>query len=512
MRLLLVLHRWGGAALAAVLLMWFASGIVMLYRGYPSVTQADRLQRAPALVPAQVRLSAEEAFTRHGRRPPVHALLTTFDGRPIYVGDDTLVYADDGTEQRTIEGAMVERAAVAWSGQPIDRATIETIHAVDQWTLSSGLRSLRPLFKYTWPDGQQVYVHGETAEVVQYTTIASRAWAYVGAIPHWLYVPALRTLDARWMSFMTWVALSGGVVAVAGVAIALYRLSPRRRYRRQGKPAVLPYRGWMRWHTVLGLVVGLTAVTWTFSGLLSLEVFDLDRRLTALVVGAEVEDQVATDAWRRMDALLLDRALPLAAYAQKPPAVALASLGAFAPKELEYASLGGRPVYVATNGAGDTRVVPIDGEAFASLDARRLAQRLQTAAGHLAQIDVIDTFDAYYRDRRGALPLPAIRVRLHDAVGSRYYISPRTATLVSSYSSREWVSRWLYHGLHSLDFPWLYARRPLWDVVVLTLLMGGAALCGTSLVLAWRVMGRTLAAWSSSVPLPSGRRRSLMGA
>ena len=50
----------------------------------------------------------------------------------------------------------------------------------------------RPLYKYSWPDGQQVYVNGDTAEVVQYTTTSSRFWAYLGAIPHWLYFTPLR--------------------------------------------------------------------------------------------------------------------------------------------------------------------------------------------------------------------------------------------------------------------------------------------------------------------------------
>ena len=57
---------------------------------------------------------------------------------------------------------------------------------------------------------------------------------------------------------------------------------------------------------------------------------------------------------------------------------------------------------------------------------------------------------------------------------------------------RNWVNRWLYHGLHSLDFPWLYNYRPLWDIVVITFMVGGTALCVTSLILAWRVLGRKL--------------------
>ena len=59
------------------------------------------------------------------------------------------------------------------------------------------------------------------------------------------------------------------------------------------------------------------------------------------------------------------------------------------------------------------------------------------------------------------------------------------------------MSRWLYHGLHSLDFPWLYNYRPLWDIVVITFMVGGTALCVTSLILAWRVLGRKLAGLSA---------------
>jgi hypothetical protein len=102
-------------------------------------------------------------------------------------------------------------------------------------------------------------------------------------------------------------------------------------------------------------------------------------------------------------------------------------------------------------------------------------------------------YDAYYLDRRGERPLPVIYVRLDDALATRYYIDPKTATVVGRYSAGGWVNRWLYHGLHSLDFPWLYKYRPLWDVVVITLMLGGTAICVTSLVLAWRVLARKLA-------------------
>ena len=88
-------------------------------------------------------------------------------------------------------------------------------------------------------------------------------------------------------------------------------------------------------------------------------------------------------------------------------------------------------------------------------------------------------YDRYYLDRRGQRPLPIVRVTLTDADQTRYYIDPRTGRLAGVYSDRNWVTRWLYHGLHSLDFPWLYAHRPLWDIVVITF-MGGGTLLGVT--------------------------------
>ena len=86
---------------------------------------------------------------------------------------------------------------------------------------------------------------------------------------------------------------------------------------------------------------------------------------------------------------------------------------------------------------------------------------------------------------------------MNDAAHTRYYIDPKTASIVATYSDRNSARRWLYNGLHSLNFPWLYNNRPLWDIVVITFMLGGTALCVTSLVLAWRAVGRKLAAASS---------------
>ena len=58
-----------------------------------------------------------------------------------------------------------------------------------------------------------------------------------------------------------------------GVAIGIWMYSPSKRYRYAGAPTSIPYRGQKRWHTLFGLIFGVGAVTWAFSGMLSMDPF-----------------------------------------------------------------------------------------------------------------------------------------------------------------------------------------------------------------------------------------------
>jgi hypothetical protein len=60
---------------------------------------------------------------------------------------------------------MLDRIASAWSGKPLAEAKKESVEEVDQCTVAQ-LRNLRPMYKYSWPDEQQVYLNGITGEVV----------------------------------------------------------------------------------------------------------------------------------------------------------------------------------------------------------------------------------------------------------------------------------------------------------------------------------------------------------
>jgi hypothetical protein len=479
-------HRWLGVALCTVFLIWFPSGIGMMYWDYPSVGPGDRLQRMPALDPARVRLSPEQAYAAVADGPPATPIrLNSFDGRPVYrFGNEAIVYADSGEVQTDVTPELMRRVAAAWTGQPAGAAHVESVEEVDQWTVGGVFREA-PLWKYSWPDGQQVYVSENTGEVVQYTTTGSRIGAYVSAIPHWLYFTPLRKHGLEWSRVVIWSSGIGTFAALLGIAIGLWMYSPSKRYRNRGVATSIPYRGQKRWHTLFGLLFGLGAATWAFSGMLSMDPFPSPS-------GGPPGGRRGPGVGNIPQALRGRVEMP--AYSAKHPREALAQVSHLQVKELELASFVGDPIYLATLAGGDTYIIPVDGSPQPSFDPDRIINVVTKAAGRggLAEIRLLDQYDAYYLDRRRERPLPVILAHVTDPADMRYYINPKTARVVATYNSRNWVNRWLYHGLHSLDFPWLYNYRPLWDIVVITFMVGGTALCVTSLILAWRVIGRKL--------------------
>jgi uncharacterized iron-regulated membrane protein len=491
---LIFVHRWLGVVLCLLFLLWFPSGFVMMYWDYPSVKPADRLAHLAALDPATIRFSPAEAAAKAEIEAPAAVRLTTFAGRPIYrfsgrPGSEVsaVVYADTGEEQIEVTQDDVAKIAQMWSGQSVKSARVEAVEQSDQWTLQNRVRDLQPLWKFSWPDGQQLYVSQATGDVIQYTTTGSRIGAYFGAIPHWLYFTPLRRNGPAWNRVVVWSSGIATFSAILGVVVGVWMYSPSKRYRRDGAPTSIPYRGWKRWHTIIGLIVGAGAITWAFSGLLSMEPFP--ERPGSDDGGARRAQQSIMQALR-------GRA-PLEKFAAKDPRAALIELAGLAVKDLELTAFAGEPAYFATIAPGDTRIVPVnpvDSEPVRELDTRRIADIVARVARPLggATVNVISQYDRYYLDRQRQAPLPVVLVQMNDAGRSRYYIDPKSARIVGGYSPASFVDRWLYHGLHSMNFPWLYNYRPAWDILVIGFMLGGTALSVTSLALAWQVLGRKL--------------------
>ena len=181
-------------------------------------------------------------------------------------------------------------------------------------------------------------------------------------------------------------------------------------------------------------------------------------------------------------------------FAELSPKDVLSRIGDLHAKELSYTSFAGQPLYSLTLSDGSSRFVSLDGQIVTEFDREKIVWLIKKSVPEPEKLELrtLEQYDAYYQDRTGRKALPVILALTNDAEATRYYIDPKTASVVGSYSNSNWVNRWLYHGLHSLNFPFLYNHRPLWDIVVITFMVGGTALCVTSLVLAWRAMGKKL--------------------
>lgn len=498
-KLAILSHRWMGVAFCLLFLWWFLSGIVMMYWGYPEITESDRLARAPALEAARVKLSAERALQAAGfEDPPDGVRLGSFDGRPAYffrIGHGSaIVYADTGEQQDVFSDELNLRTAARWAGLPESSAAIELVEKPDQWTLLGAVRRQLPLRKYVFPDGQHVYINPDTGEVVQHTTRASRLWAHLGAIPHWLYYTPLRTQQQLWSNIVIWSSGLASVVALLGMIVGVWMWSPvQKKYRLAGQPTSIPYTGQKRLHTILGLGFGVLAMTWAFSGMMSMDPFPV---LSGGPIGGRDGQSQPGPAQRVQQAL--GGRLDLQLFEGKHPQEVLAQLDpAFAVKELEWTSFTGLPVFHAKDGSGQIRVIPATAAAADKLYAETIFRVIRAAAGEgqLAELRALTQYDWYYLDRTRRRPLPVIYARFRDPNDTRLYIDPNTARVVGRYANttQGWVNRWLYHGLHSLDLPWLYNHRPAWDIVVLSLMLGCTWLCWTSIVLSWRVLKRKFA-------------------
>jgi hypothetical protein len=481
------IHRWLGLAFCLLFALWFVSGIVMMYWDYPGISPKDRLSKAQALTPEAIHVSAEAAYAAlEWSKPPDQVSLAMLDGSAVYRfrsgRSQALVYADSGEVFRWLPQAGAVRIAAAWAGESADTARFQgALFEPDQWTLGGQLVPLRPLLKFAWPDGQEVYVSAVTGEVVQHTTRDSRVAAYFGAIPHWLYFTPLRKNGRLWTKVVSWSSGIGTVASLLGLMVGISLYSPSKRFRYAGKPTSLPYRGQKRWHLILGLIFGLVTCTWVFSGLLSMDPFE------------GLSD--SNDGAFRVSRALRGGRLRLASFAGKSPSEVLRQVAPeIKVKELEFTVFGGESYYLARESPTLSRIVPMRGDSIQQFDRARILELVAKASqpAAYAETRVVSEYEAYYLDRHQQHPLPALFVRLNDAGGSMFYIDPKTARLVEAYGSRSRWNRWLYHGLHSWDLPWLYRNRPAWDIFVLVLLLGGTSLCVTSVVLAFQLLRRNL--------------------
>lgn len=473
-RATVVTHRYLGVAVGLLMVVWFISGIVMMYVPYPQLSNAERLRVAE---PISWRACCTLSEQRYAEDQPVRsAQLEMVAGEPVLslrpegqpermsgLGPSGPSFEIDAAKARMIALAAAARIL----GGPAERFSEDVIDR-DQWTVGEAGQGNRPLFRYVFDDPKRtiLYVSSTTGEVVLWTTATQRFWNWLGAVPHWLYFTELRANGPLWSEIVIWSSLVGGFLAVLGLYLGISQ------WKRGRDGRISPYRGWFYWHHIAGLVFGVFTLTWVLSGTLSMNPW-------GLLEGGGGNERVRLAgepfSWA-------DIRSSLEMLRENPLPADIVSLRS--------APFDGKLFWLAVGQDGTTERLDARGlhAPVSAVDLGTAAKRLAGSNG-IASQELMDREDAYYFEfpgfaDRDSLVLPVYRVILSDAEQTRYYLDPNTGQLLRKADANGRGQRWLFSGFHRFDFaPWL-RQRPVWDIIVLILMLGGTGVTATGAYLA----------------------------
>src|ERR1700722_4335148 len=190
-RWLLLLHRYLGISVGALMVMWCVSGVIMMYVSYPELGEDVRLRHlAPMAWSGCCKISGD----------------VLADGDPVsefqveMLADRAILYLRNSSRPRLIDlatGVSIDRISYGQAATVAKRYTRDAAGAPrllgliddDQWTVAGDFNADRPLYRFSLDDEKrtEVYVSSVTGRALQLTTARERFWNRLGAVPHWLY-------------------------------------------------------------------------------------------------------------------------------------------------------------------------------------------------------------------------------------------------------------------------------------------------------------------------------------
>jgi hypothetical protein len=471
MSAIVLLHRWLGIAFCLLFAMWFATGIVMHFVPFPSLTEAERFAGLVPVERAQATTAVTDAVTASGIADATRVRLIRRSDGPVYIvsGPSRLhaVRASDGQGASVSSPEVALAIAQAHAGQ----RGLDAAHAAmiarsddDQWSVPNGFDRHRPLFRIALGDaaGTEVYVSSLTGEVVLDTTRSERGWNLAGSVLHWIYPTILRRNWALWDGVVWTLSLLALIAAVLGAVLGVVRLRLRER------KISSPYRGWHALHHIIGLIATSFVLTWILSGWLSMDHGRLFSRGQLTLAEAGVMN--SSPDWKT--AALLDRK-PISSSA----------------REVEWLGFNGTIYRRERIGLDKQVLVRRDdqvAEVFSAQEVARLVRRLAAGCGAPSVVGGNDDYPAQSMVRDA----PVYRSRCGDLW---FDIDGADGSVVQRLDASRRAYRWVYSALHTLDFPILVAHPRLRDVLIVGLCALGLVFSMSGIVIGWRRLRRSFA-------------------
>jgi len=383
--------------------------------------------------------------------------------------NNPIVNLKTGNRLESVDGRLAEKIIAVSPAINSFEKKYELVEK-DQWTITRFYESHRPFYKFSEAgtraesDSSQWYVSSSTGQIFQQTTAKQRFWNYLGAVPHWLYPTVLRQYDDVWEVNVIILSGLGVFLTIVGIYIGIQR------YKRLPSGRQSPYRGVVLWHHYIGIVFGLFVLTWVFSGLMSMNpgrLFDLSggfterKKLQGIPLSIDDVTKFVDQLQAQMSRDIVTKKIKrIEGYALQSQFFFL-----FVDAEGHYERYNGNT---------------FQKQKLLNDEKEQIIHSIKEYNEVLSQ-SLLTTADGYYYNdhNHGQREFPVYKVVLNNSDTTHFYINPISGELAGFYSKQQRWFRWVFSGLHQLDFNSTIRSRPLWDILVWLLLIGVTAVSMT---------------------------------
>jgi hypothetical protein len=483
-----LIHRSLGIVLGLLFMVWFVSGIGMMFsHGMPALTAEARLQHLPPLDLSEVQLTPERALLGAGIGvdPGAQAVLLMVMGRPAYryTGEESLtVFADTGERLLELGPAGMIRIAASFMNLPSSALHhVAVLNRPDKWTI--GQFGSMPLYKIRVDDaaGTELYVSASRGEVVTVTTRRERMLSWISTIPHLLYISPLNGYRALWRVVLLLTSALGAVLALTGIGMAVAS-------KLNALPSSSTCPRWTRWHSTSGLVFGIFAFTWALSGMLYMVTSrpepgtGIAQRISSALAGGPVDLSAFPINAKMWDERFGQRSVKEIEF------VRIQGDHYYLVRGLERMPLlvqAGRPVSSENLFDVLERGLEVKQAPF-SIDGIMERVRAATSGVAIVASEVLSEYDSDYDSSEGVRPLPVLRIKFGDPEETWVYIDTWLNRIEVRQARLDRMAKLIHRRLHTLDFLFRSSNRSIWVICVVVLCIGGIVVTATGFYLGVR--------------------------
>lgn len=467
------IHRFLGTLISLLFLMWFISGLILIYHPFPYVQKQEIYARK---TPLPRHLPSIDSICQKIKKIGSGTKIYQFQGQ-------TLLRLETNKETNTfhINGEKIKRPdileiAKKWVASPIEK--IDTLKEREQWIMYSRYERVMPIYKIYFDDLQQhqLYIAAKTGEVQQFTNRKQRTWAWLGAIPHKLYFPFLRKHTQVWINSLTILGTIAFIAVFFGIYIGVKLFY--RTYKKKGKIGSPFRKRWSLWHHITGIIFGIFLLGWAFSGAIALQ--RVPQWLVATKHNYKINRKTIQGPPLSIAKYIADYRKIVKQYPDT--------------KEIEWSHFQDIPIYKVIVGdkifyldASNSELLPL------SLSSKSVSKLVSKIFGDTAlySIELMNTYDNYYLSLKHHKPLPVYKVSIADSDNSVLYIDPKSGVFRYVNDNRR-TKKWMFSALHYFNIRFFAHNHTLWTVVMWTLCIGGIIVSGSGVYLSGKYLRRKM--------------------